>query len=132
MGMNLLTRRIAAWIACFAVLLAALAPSISHAISAARDASDPWGDICSQTGYQQVHTHGGHHHSAPSPLKKGLHFEHCPFCFTHGGSVGLPPVAAMSLPVVTATQERPFLYYQSPRPLFIWAAAQSRAPPFIS
>ncbi|HJV87639.1 MAG TPA: DUF2946 domain-containing protein [Noviherbaspirillum sp.] len=155
--MNLLTRRIAAWTACFAVLLAALAPSISHAISAAKGTNSIWSDICTQAGMtrhtgmhgdKHAHMHGNMHadmqadmqadrhtskHADHSgPVQKSLHFEHCPFCFTHGGSVGLPPVAAISLPIVTATQERPFLFYQSPRPLFIWAAAQSRAPPFIA
>ncbi|HJV80365.1 DUF2946 domain-containing protein [Noviherbaspirillum sp.] len=128
--MNLFTRRIAAWIACFAVLLAALAPSISHAVSAAKETGSIWSDICTQTGIKQVQADDGHDHSTPA--QNGLHFEHCPFCFTHAGSVGLPPVAGFVLPLLIATQAKPTLYYQSPRPLFIWAAAQSRAPPAIA
>ncbi|HJV52194.1 MULTISPECIES: DUF2946 domain-containing protein [Oxalobacteraceae] len=130
--MNLFTRRLAAWIACFAVLLAALAPSISHAVSAARDGNAGWGDICSQTGFKPAQANNAHEHSSPDPAKPGLHFEHCPFCYTHAGSVGLPPVAGFALPLLIATQAKPSLYYQSPRPLFIWAAAQSRAPPAIA
>lgn len=130
--MTKLTRQFTAWIACFAILLAALAPSISHAIAAGKDAGAGWIEVCSATGSKLVQV-GGEHNPAPSePAEEGLHFEHCPFCLTHGGLVGLPPSAGFTLPAVSGTQPLPSLYYQSPRPLFIWAAAQSRAPPAIS
>jgi hypothetical protein len=61
-----------------------------------------------------------------------MHGEHCPFCVTHTGSIGLPPVSGFELPVVSASPVFPSLFYQSPRPLFIWAAAQSRGPPTAS
>jgi hypothetical protein len=44
----------------------------------------------------------------------------------------LPPTAEVTLPVVTASTVLPILFYQSPRPLYIWSAAQSRAPPIAS
>lgn len=153
MGLNRYQRRIAVWIACFAVLLAALAPAISHAINAARLA-----ECCSENGSSAHHSpdegsvepYGGHthpsahaDHSTPADAsadashsdhasKVGLHFEHCPFCFTHAGSFGLAPVTSItSQPDVSGTL-RPALFYRSPQPLFVWTSPQSRAPPTVS
>jgi hypothetical protein len=132
MEMNKLTRRLTAWIACFAVLLAALAPSISHAISAANGGGASWVEVCSLTGAKLVNVGDEQDPASSAPAEKGVHFEHCPFCSTHGGTVGLLPTVGFTLPVASGEQPLPSLFYQSPRPLFIWAAAQSRAPPAIS
>jgi hypothetical protein len=132
MEMNKLTRRLTAWIACFAVLLAALAPSISHAISAANGSGASWVEVCSLTGAKLVNVGDEQDPASSAPAEKGFHFEHCPFCSMHGGTVGLLPTAGFTLPVASGEQPLPSLFYQSPRPLFIWAAAQSRAPPAIS
>ncbi len=125
-------RQLTAWIACFAVLLAALAPSVSRAIAAANGSSSVWAEICSIAGSKLVKVGAEQKPDSSSPAEKGFNFEHCPFCFTHAGSVGLPPTASVALPVISGKQPLPPLYYQSPRPLFLWAAAQSRAPPVIS
>lgn len=124
-------RRMTAWIAGFAVLLAALAPSISQAIFASKVSAAGFGEICSVTGNKLAKVEHEGHHSSSSPAEKGLHFEHCPFCFTHAGSVGLPPATDLVLPMPVGTQLMPPLFYQSPRSLFTWAAAQSRAPPSL-
>lgn len=120
-----------AWIAAFAVLLAALAPSISQAVFASRGSPAGFGEICSVNAPKLVKVEHEGHHSSSSLAEKGLHFEHCSFCFTHAGSVGLPPAADLVLPVPIGTQPMPSLFYQSPRPLFVWATAQSRAPPSL-
>jgi hypothetical protein len=151
-------KRFAAWIACFAVLLAALAPSISHVLYAAKGAEKIAATHSATHHGESVptaktelpdmasHDHGpaspvpaesdmaDHHHASAShsPADKGMHFEHCPFCFTHAGSFGLSPAAALTHPVVSGSPEFPSLFYQSPQPLFVWAAAQARAPPVHS
>lgn len=123
----------AAWLAIFAILLASLAPSISHAVAAAR-----WADSLPLETICHAEPDGGaldqHAHTAPSHSQGDvdLHFEHCPFCFTHAGSFGLMPVAAIAMPLVAGTAIRPALFYRSPSPLFIWVSAQPRAPPFFS
>ena len=131
MGMTLFTRRFAAWIACFAILLAALAPSISQAVANAKQESGSgWAEICSVAGIRFVQVDAG----APDDGKsagKAMPMEHCAFCSTHAGSVGLPPSPIMPLPVASGTAIFPALYYQSPAPLFIWSTAQSRAPPAL-
>ncbi len=117
------------WIACFAVLLSALAPSISQAIN---DSAANWAEICSVDGIKLTKIDAAQNPASSVPADKGMHFEHCPFCFTHAGSVGLPPSAVLTLPIANNDVAAPSLFYQAPRPLFIWAAAQSRAPPFSS
>lgn len=131
MGMTLFTRRFAAWIACFAILLAALAPSISQAVANAKQESGSgWAEICSVAGIRFVQVLQADDGAADETSGgKAMQMEHCAFCSTHAGSVGLPPSPVLPLPVASGTAIFPALYYQSPSPLFIWSTAQSRAPP---
>ncbi|MGK5060690.1 DUF2946 domain-containing protein [Janthinobacterium sp. LB2P49] len=131
MGMTLFTRRFAAWIACFAILLAALAPSISQAVANAKQESGSgWAEICSVAGIRFVQVDDGAADGKSGG--KAMQMEHCAFCSTHAGSVGLPPTSpVLPLPVASGTAIFPALYYQSPSPLFIWSTAQSRAPPAL-
>lgn len=129
MGMTLFTRRFAAWIACFAILLAALAPSISQAVASAKQESGSgWAEICSVAGIRFVQLDATVDDGKSAG--KAMQMEHCAFCSTHAGSVGLPPISpVLPLLVASGTAIFPALYYQSPSPLFIWSTAQSRAPP---
>lgn len=131
MGMTLFTRRFAAWIACFAILLAALAPSISQAVANAKQESGSgWAEICSVAGIRFVQVDDGA--ADEKSGAKAMQMEHCAFCSTHAGSVGLPPASpVLPLPIASGTAIFPALYYQSPSPLFIWSTAQSRAPPTL-
>jgi hypothetical protein len=125
--MKTITRRYVAWIACFAMLFAALAPSIAQAMSAAR--GETWAEICSVQGPKFVKT-SIDQDSAADPVKKPIeHVKHCPFCATHAGSFALLPGPSFTIPMLDAPQSHPFLFFQSPRPLPIWTTAQSRAPP---
>jgi hypothetical protein len=123
MGMTRITRRFIAWIACFAMLFGALAPSISQAMSVSR--GDTWAEICSAAGIKYVKADAG------TPVtKKLMHVEHCPFCATQAGSFALLPASAsVSFAALEAPNTHPILFYRSPRPLSIWSTAQSRAPP---
>ncbi|HEV2612732.1 MAG TPA: DUF2946 domain-containing protein [Noviherbaspirillum sp.] len=164
MGLSRYLRRVAAWMACFAVLAASLAPSISHALYAAglsdyapaspvdrhashapqaadsrHDGEHP-PDMQSHSAHE--HAVHSHHASAPGPDSSGgtdpdshssrLHFEHCPFCFTHAGSFGLAPFAAVIAAPNAGASILPVLFYHSPARLFAWTAAQPRAPPEFS
>ena len=134
MGMTLFTRRFAAWIACFAILLAALAPSISQAVANAKQESGSgWAEICSVAGIRFVQVVEDGTTEDGKSAGKAMQMEHCAFCSTHAGSVGLPPTGpVLPLPVAMGTAIFPSLYYQSPAPLFIWSTAQSRAPPALA
>ncbi|WP_102295618.1 DUF2946 domain-containing protein [Janthinobacterium sp. AD80] len=131
--MTLFTRRLAAWIACFAILLAALAPSISQAVANAKQQSGSgWAEICSVAGIRFVQVVEDGTTEDGKSAGKAMQMEHCAFCSTHAGSAGLPPTGpVLPLPVAMGTAIFPALYYQSPAPLFIWSTAQSRAPPAL-
>ncbi|MES2114633.1 MAG: DUF2946 family protein [Pseudomonadota bacterium] len=128
-----MTRRFAAWIAILAILLAAFAPSISHARAAARGAA--WAEVCSTDGARMVLIDAGQDGGQPPGQASGgagidtSHLDHCPFCATHGGAPLALPGAEMTLPAFSGQVARPFLFYHAPRPLPIWTAAQPRAPP---
>ena len=125
--MNRITRRFAAWIACCAMLFAALAPSVSHALSMAQ--GDIWSEICSVGGSKFVKLSVDQDASAAPATEDAIHVEHCPFCATHTEPLVLPPNAGFILPLIDTQDTHPFLFFQAPRPLAIWTAAQSRAPP---
>ena len=113
------------------ILLASLAPSISHALSAAKETAGFFGEICSVDGAKFIKLGDSPDSKTSTPAQKNLHFEHCPFCSPHAGSIGLPPSAGFQLPLLSGHSLQPTLFYQSPRPLFVWASAHSRAPPAL-
>ncbi|WP_426104632.1 DUF2946 domain-containing protein [Massilia sp. TSP1-1-2] len=119
--MNTITRRFAAWIACFAMLFAALAPSAAQAMAASR--GDTWTEICSAAGVKMVKADGA------DAQQVSVHLEHCPFCATHAPAIALLPGTASSMPLLKGRDTHPSLFFQSPSPLAIWTLAQSRAPP---
>lgn len=123
--------RLAARIALFAVLLAALAPSISHAIASAKGVPNGWMEVCTVEGAKLVQVDAGQP-ATPAPAEKSLHFEHCPFCISHAVAMGIPSTNPIALPVVAGTPVVPVLFYQASHPLFAWTAAQPRAPPAFS
>ncbi|MFL6657246.1 MAG: DUF2946 domain-containing protein [Massilia sp.] len=126
--MKRITRRCAAWIACLAMLFAALAPSISHAMAASR--GDGWAEICSAAGVKYIKANVIQSTTVDPVTEQTVHLEHCPFCATHAGSFALlPPVSGISIPVLDLPDSHPPLFFQSPRPLAVWTSAQSRAPP---
>lgn len=160
MGMSRYLRRVAAWIACFAVLAASLAPSISHALYAAgltdyapassaathslHSASLHDEEHLTDMQGDASHEHAAHSHHVsvhePGPSGKmpqdshssALHFEHCPFCFTHAGSFGLAPFNAIIVVANAGSSTLPILFYRSPARLFAWTVSQPRAPPVLS
>ncbi|WP_085316148.1 DUF2946 domain-containing protein [Derxia lacustris] len=118
-------RRLASWLALLAVLMAALAPTISQAL-AARDAAPQLVRVCSVDGdkwrpFAIERKQPASHHGAHA-------FEHCPFCSLHADAAPLPaqPVA---LPLPLASDEAPAAFLDAPRTLHAWASAQPRAPP---
>ncbi|NMM05963.1 MAG: DUF2946 domain-containing protein [Polaromonas sp.] len=123
-----------AWIACFVMLFASLAPSISHAVTAARSNTSFWAEDCSIHG--EVHKAADHQdhqdHGVPTHDPKGSHFEHCPFCLTHAGSFALIQTSATAVYEAGGFSEFPLLLFQAPRLLFVWVSAQARAPPAVS
>lgn len=125
-------KKVAATVAVFAILLASLAPSISHALAAAHGNSEVWVEICSVTGSRMVKLDTGELPDPAKPEPAASHVANCLYCLTHAGSFGLPPETRLVIPVLSLETDHPPLYFSSPRPLFIWAAGQARAPPAFS
>ncbi len=121
-------RRLTAWIASLAILLGALAPAVSQAVSWATGDDFRWIQICTAAGLELVAVDDAAGADGEGDAAGGF-AERCPCCGTHAGSFGLPPAppVSFSLPVVPDLQ--PILYHRAPRPLFAWAASHPRAPP---
>jgi hypothetical protein len=122
------TKTLWLWIACFAILLNALAPSVSHAIAFSRGVPATW-EICRADG-SRITVSGlitADDSDRSSGVSKAMAGD-CAYCQTHAGSFGLPPTSMSILPAV-GMQLTPFLFYRAPQPLSAWAAAQPRGPP---
>ncbi len=123
-------QRLTAWIATFAILLGALAPAVSQAMSAFGEGGARWLEVCTTAGmiWIAVDEDGGE----PSQGDSGLMSGHCPYCCTHAGSFALPPSVAPVFAVDGPQLLQPVLFHTAPRPLFAWAVAHPRAPPLAS
>jgi hypothetical protein len=140
--MKSLHRTLWLWIACFAFLMNALAPAISHAVAFGKGKPPVW-EICRADGSRLVIsgdidfstflavTGGGKDlKSVPKSRQTGMSMgEDCGYCATHAGSFGMPPPAVASLPAAGQGQIHPFLFYRAPQPLAAWSASRPRGPP---
>jgi len=136
MNFSLNKKRLLAFLAMTAILLNALAPSISHALSG--KPSLPWQEICTQNSIKLMVTdltedNGINANSTiqendKSPVGRLLMAD-CGYCVTHAGSdsVSIKPFALTTLALAPGVF--PPLFYSSPDKLFIWAASNPRAPP---
>jgi len=115
--------RQATWLAIFAMLGLALAPTVSHAL-AASGPGNPWAEICSVAGGKVVVAD-----ATGSEAEAGSHLGHCPLCGQLGSAPALPMAESSGSFAVDGADFLPALFAQSPSPLFAWAAAQPRAPP---
>ncbi|SFM18303.1 DUF2946 domain-containing protein [Rugamonas rubra] len=128
MKIDRVTRLFAAWIACFAILAAMLVPAMTHLLPTAAASTTAMADICSSGGAMLAAAVDKG--AAPAaPADKRMHGEHCQYCYAQADATALPPGVPLTLAPVGALTLQATLFYQSPGPLFIWAPAQSRAPP---
>jgi hypothetical protein len=120
-------RTLAHWATLVALVLSVLAPSVSHAVAAARGELAPWSVVCSAADSLRAGWPAPTQGDLPADLTRGL--DHCPYCslqHSHPGAPAPEPVA----PLLRLTQAAPpALVLRAPRPLFAWSAAQPRAPP---
>jgi hypothetical protein len=114
--------RLAVWIACFAILMAALAPSISHVLAAHH--GEPSAPHCHPEAGNSQNSHGPAHHAAALLVD-------CEYCTLQADLPALPPLPKTDLFLVELIQFMPPLFFVAPHPLFIWLHARSRAPPAL-
>lgn len=114
--------RLFSWVAIFAILLAALAPSVSYAVGSADGVSSI--DVCTSQGSKWIQVG----ENGPEPASEHL-LDHCLYCSLHTPTLGLPPAAPTALLTSRQAHEVPLGFLGAPRTLHAWVSAQPRAPP---
>ena len=121
--MNFRKNRLIHWIASLAIVMGALSPAVSQAISLASHGQGFAMEICSASG-----TKATVNIQVDNPVVADQ-AQPCPYCLTQNSSI---PVLNTSLtfqaPETLALL--PQLFYQSPQPLAVWVKPLSTAPPF--
>lgn len=112
------------YIACFAVLMAALAPAMSQVLDASAAAQDSAARAAHGAGGHAARADAGCHTRAAHPLHN-----HCGYCVMQADLPFMPTLAAALPPPERPASLLPQLFHLAPAPLFIWLAAQPRAPP---
>ena len=123
------SHRFTAWLAALAVLLGALMPVLSHAVAAHQVGSSGWVEVCTATGMAWVNSMDNEATPDADSPAKGMNMAGCDWCATHSPLASLPTVAQPLATPLAFGPQVPVAFLQAPRPLFVWAAAQSRAPP---
>ena len=127
--------RLASWIAIAAIVFSALAPTISYAFSSNSTPLTLWQELCTAQGTKLVANDaipGSQFPSQPAQDKVGMHFEHCPYCFSHAGSVGLPSAtASFVIEAIGQTAQLAELYIAPVLPPYYQSANPSQAPPSL-
>lgn len=125
--------RLTAWLAALAVLWGCLLPVMSHAVVAQQVGDKSWVEVCTATGMAWVKSaDAGLASAAGSPqgdTGSGISLATCDWCATHSPLAGLPTVLQPLAAPLTVGTDVPAAFLHAPRPLFVWAAAHSRAPP---
>ena len=116
------------WMACCAILLAALAPTLSRALTVAQGHAVPSLEICSVAGGMnmvplKLSTDDS------TPAKNAMQMGDCPCCGMHAATLDLPPMSLVPATGAVITGLLPVLFYQSATSLFAWTAFQPRGPP---
>lgn len=119
-------RLVATWLATLALLLAALAPTLTHALAGTKAAA-AWIEVCSAEGSRWLPAadHDGGRTSAHT-------LEHCPYCSLQSDLPLLPPAPPLALPPALAAMPVRAAFLSASRTLHAWATAQPRAPPRFS
>jgi hypothetical protein len=120
--MNFHKNRLIHWIAAFAIVMSALAPAVSQAVSLAKHGQGFAMEICAVDGSKmqiEVKSEGQEVAEQAQP---------CPYCIAHTAitpafNTNLTFQAPQTLSLL------PALFYQSPKPLAVWVTPPSAAPP---
>lgn len=129
MRLTRVSRAFASWMAMVAILMAALAPTLSQAWAA--QSGSPLLEICTANGTKWIQQSDGTTAPTQTPGEGPLS-KHCPYCLSQAQAPAIPvsPLSMALLPTLPALLPTAFL--QTPRPLFTWLPVQSRAPPLAS
>lgn len=128
-----LHRRFSAWLAMLALVLGALAPTVTQAMVAGGDRAG-WLEICSVSGIAWVKADTGEvrdqQPDGRAPVGGGLG-QHCVWCTLHGGAAGLP-AGDMVFGLPDRLTDLPPAFYLAPMAASVWMSAHPRGPPKAS
>jgi hypothetical protein len=119
--------RLTSWITALAILVASLAPALSHALSPPATAA--WMEICASQGSMLVHAADDDSGHAPGSSQA---LEHCPYCSLHTPTLAFPPAPYLAHLPLRVGHEVPPAFLAAPRTPHVWRSAQPRAPPQLS
>lgn len=131
-------RTIVQWIAILAVLMNALAPSVSMALNAASGPQEPgqsqWVEVCATRGTTWVLLAADGstletRQSKPADAPSALHTEHCLYCLTHAASFALPTEEPAAFALLQISSTHGLCAVSAIRTCSPWRAQVARAPP---
>ncbi len=128
MIMHRTTYRFALWLAALAMLFAVLAPTIARVRS-----TGDWVEICSVAGNKLVlvASAGDSASDGGQPADARAAMD-CPYCALHIDLALPTPPQASLIHRISRLAFVPRLFLQAPQTPFVWAPAQSRAPPALA
>ncbi len=119
-------RKLIHWIAALAILLGALAPAVSQALSLASNGHGFVVEICTTGGTKMTQVIG-EEQSSSSPAMGS----HCPYCVVQPIYL-LPGISAFEFVAPQSYATQLLSTYQAPQILSAWVTLPSRAPPYFS
>jgi Protein of unknown function (DUF2946) len=120
-------RKLISWIATLAILMSALAPSISQALSLSQAGKGFVAEICTTSGAKLAQVIDDEDSSSSSATMEG----HCPYCVVSSLYL-LPTISGLEFHVPGHYVKQSLSSYRAPQPLFPWLSLPSRAPPVLS
>lgn len=121
-------RRFTTWLAMLALVMSALAPTVSQAVVMSSDRAD-WLEVCTTTGVMWVKADSVATDDGTMPMVG--HDQGCDIC-THIVTGAPPVLSGIATPVMGQPSARPQTLVASAHPVVLWAPAQSRAPPLFA
>lgn len=117
------------WVACFAILMAALAPTVSRALTVARGAVVPSFEICTVAGGMSMLSLKASMQPPDESQQPAMNMGDCLCCSMHVAMLDLPPLQLLPASGAQLAGLVPTLFYQSHSPLFAWTPLLARGPP---
>lgn len=116
-------RHLIHWIAAFAMLMSALAPAVSQAVSLSQHGQGFAMEICAADGSKlQVHIQSEEQDNFAESMQL------CPYCMAQS-SITPALNTSLTFQAPQALALLPQLLYQSPKPISVWITPPSAAPP---
>ncbi|AOI43071.1 hypothetical protein WG70_26480 [Burkholderia oklahomensis EO147] len=124
---SLLHRKIGSMLGLLAILMATLAPTVSHTLSNSHHFSELPSAFCSA----QDGTDATSSDSSPSS-EKAVHWQACAYCGLLAHTPAVPSTTAAFTPTIWTVRATAAAPISPPRRVFPLTAAQPRAPPVLS